>query len=80
MARKKSDPEAIQTGIQLPDGGVIVWQANRPLSEEEHEQLSNKLRFEQAQSGINIMLLPYTVKAAVADTGNTPPESTKERE
>ncbi|MCR8635752.1 hypothetical protein [Paenibacillus radicis (ex Xue et al. 2023)] len=55
---------AKQAGIvQVENETALLWKATLPLSEEEHEHLSNKLRFEQVQSGLKIILVPYSVEA-----------------
>lgn len=59
MARaKKETPPA--TEIKQADG-VIYLKANRPLTVREHEELSQKLRFEMGQTGLNIVLVPFTL-------------------
>ncbi|MNI31339.1 hypothetical protein D3C73_852190 [compost metagenome] len=40
---------------------VLLWKATMPLSNEEHEQLSSRLRYEHENSGVNIILVPYLV-------------------
>jgi hypothetical protein len=56
MPRKKTavDAEVVSTGE-----AVVVWKAKRPLTTTEHEQLSHKLRFEEEQSGVKIVLMPH---------------------
>lgn len=39
---------------------VLVFKASRPLTEEEHKQLSEKLRFEEEKSGVKIVLMPFS--------------------
>jgi hypothetical protein len=41
---------------------TIVYQAIRPMTFEEHMELSRRLRHEQEQSGVTIVLLPYSGK------------------
>jgi hypothetical protein len=38
--------------------GVVYFKAIRPLTLEEHQQLSDKLRYEAEKSGLNIVLIP----------------------
>jgi hypothetical protein len=38
--------------------GVVYFKAIRPLTLEEHQQLSDKLRYEAEKSGLNIVLVP----------------------
>lgn len=45
---------------------VLLWKATMPLSDSEHEHLSNRLRFEQEHSGVKIILVPYPVEAEVS--------------
>ncbi|NTZ20929.1 hypothetical protein EXW96_26440 [Paenibacillus sp. JMULE4] len=69
MARKKPEVEQLTElkATTKTEETVLIWQAKQPLSETEHEQLSNKLRFEQEKSGIKIVLVPFAVNAAVDD-------------
>jgi hypothetical protein len=41
---------------------TIVYQATRPMTFEEHMELSRRLRHEQEQSGVKVVLLPYSGK------------------
>ncbi|MDP4158388.1 MAG: hypothetical protein Q8911_01310 [Bacillota bacterium] len=59
---KKKDAELIE-GVDLsskPDETIIVFKATRPLTESEHEQLSQKVRYENEKSGVKVVLMPYT--------------------
>ncbi|MCX7570406.1 hypothetical protein OS242_10570 [Tumebacillus sp. DT12] len=60
MARKKNEPTA-----ELVNNGeaILLWKAKGPLSNAEHEQLAEKCRFEQEQSGVKIVLVPFAVDA-----------------
>lgn len=40
------------------ENGVVYFKAIYPLSLEQHEQLSDKLRYEAEKSGLNIVLIP----------------------
>lgn len=66
--RKPATPDAEQvTGVDLStDMTVIIWKATRPLTVDEHETLSAKLRFESQESGIPIVLVPFSVEAETA--------------
>lgn len=41
---------------------TIVYQVTRPMTFEEHMELSRRLRHEQKQSGVKVILLPYSGK------------------
>lgn len=41
---------------------TIVYQVTRPMTFEEHMELSRRLRHEQEQSGVKVILLPYSGK------------------
>ncbi|MEF3313321.1 hypothetical protein PV433_31005 [Paenibacillus sp. GYB004] len=55
------------TKIEADNETVILWKATMPLSESEHEELSNKLRFEQENSGVKIVLVPYSVSPEIVE-------------
>lgn len=80
MARRKKEevPAAeMVAGADLstkPDQTVIVWKATRPMSEREHESLSNKLRFEEKRTGMNIILVPYSVEASKREGDENAPD------
>jgi hypothetical protein len=57
---KRKEKEIIETVKELTD--IIVVQAKRPLTEAEHEMISNKLKLEQEATGIKIVLIPYSVE------------------
>lgn len=71
MAKTKKKPEAEPViGVDLANGKdetVVIWKATRPLTETQHEQLRAKLEREQAETGVRIMLVPYSVEAVVQD-------------
>lgn len=48
---------------------VLLWKATIPLSDAEHEQISNRLQFEQERSGVKIILVPYSVQPEVLNAG-----------
>jgi|GEM_PF-2343411 len=65
MARtKKINAEKVEE-VKIGETTVLVWRATRPLSEAEHEQLSEKLRYESEQSGARIVLVPFSVEWGV---------------
>jgi hypothetical protein len=55
---KKTTPEAVE--VKQADG-VIYLKATRPLTVKEHEDLSQKLKFEMEKTGLNIVLVPFTL-------------------
>lgn len=65
MATTKRKPEAQKlVAIDMADTKaesvtVMVWKALRKLSETEHKNISEKIRFEEARAGIRIVLIPY---------------------
>lgn len=61
MAGKKKAVEKIIT-IQTATP-VLVWKATSPLTEQQHEELSRKLRHEQEHTGIEMVLIPHSVDA-----------------
>lgn len=65
MARGKkkqaASNDAVNTGEELAPGAVLIWKATRPMSALEHESLSKKLRSEAAATGLNIVLVPFSV-------------------
>ena len=46
---------------------VLLWKVNTPLSQSEHEQLSDRARFEEEKSGVRIILVPYSVEVEVVN-------------
>lgn len=65
MARtKKINAEKVEE-VKIGETTVLVWRATRPLSEAEHQQLSQKLRYESEQSGARIVLVPFSVEWGV---------------
>lgn len=64
---KKRDVVKGDIELTVCDNKVLIWKANCPLSEVEHEQLSAKLRFEHEQSGVKIVLVPYSVTVEVPE-------------
>jgi len=67
---KKPAAEKVQ---EVKAGGeiIVIWQATRPLSTAEHEQLSEKIRLESSLSGARIVLVPFSVDASVTETKDT---------
>lgn len=79
MARTKAKPVADKTLKNEQGETVLIWKATMPLSENEHEQLSAKLRYEQEKSGVKIILVPYSVEvepaSAVDSAAGTDPST-----
>ena len=44
-----------------PDQSVLFLKANRPLTVQEHEELSRKLRYEEENTEIKIVLVPFSL-------------------
>ncbi len=62
MARRKMEAEQIASNET-----IVLWKAKTPLTDTEHEQLSQKLRSEQEQSGVKIVLVPYSVDTELVE-------------
>lgn len=63
MAAKKKDVEkliTVQTAVP-----VVIWRANRPLTEQQHEELARKLQIEQERTGLKVMLVPNSVETEI---------------
>lgn len=45
---------------------VVVWKVNRPLTEEQHAELARKLRAEQQNTGVELILVPHSVDLYIA--------------
>lgn len=59
MAGKKKDVEKLVTvQAAVP---VVIWRVNRPLTEQQHQELARKLRAEQERSGLKVLLVPNSV-------------------
>jgi len=63
MAKKQEADKLITVQAAVP---VLVCRANRPLTEEQHEELVRKLKAEQARTGLEIVLIPYSLDVEVA--------------
>ena len=61
MAAKKKTNDDAEVVKETTDK-TIVFQATRPMTYEEHMELSKRLRYEQEQSGVKVVLLPYSGK------------------
>ncbi|MFD2614491.1 hypothetical protein [Paenibacillus gansuensis] len=72
MAKKPNSPDVDDVPEKANVGGieVLLWKANRPLTVEEHEHLSEKLSFESMKSGIPIVLVPFSVETETAIAGD----------
>lgn len=70
MAKKeKQDQVESKETVQVAEKTVIIFKANRPMTEREHTSLSRKLRQEHEESGIPIILQPYSVDKQVGEDG-----------
>lgn len=61
MATKKKVADKAEV-VKETTEKTIVYQATRPMTFEEHMELSRRLRHEQEQSGVKVVLLPYSGK------------------
>lgn len=61
MAAKKKVADKAEV-VKETTEKTIVYQATRPMTFEEHMELSRRLRYEQEQSGAKVVLLPYSGK------------------
>lgn len=63
MAERKAKTEEKVIGVDLangPDETVLVFRPRIPLTEEQHKQLAEKIRFESDRTGVKIVLMPYS--------------------
>ncbi|OIJ12661.1 hypothetical protein BKP37_12730 [Anaerobacillus alkalilacustris] len=58
MARRKKTDELVEKIIEKED--AIFFRATKPLSTQEHEQLSEKIRYENEKTGLDIVLVPFS--------------------
>lgn len=69
--RKEKPPEVTEVkGIDLSSGTdqtVLIFKANRPLTVQEHEELSHKLRYEEENTGLKIVLVPFLLDVTDGD-------------
>lgn len=63
MTRKKEAEKLVTVQAAVP---VIIWRANRPLNETQHDDLVRKLKAEEKRTGVEILLVPYSVDVEVA--------------
>ncbi|WP_242842035.1 hypothetical protein [Ruminiclostridium cellobioparum] len=49
------------------DQTVLIFKANRPLTVQEHEELSHKLRYEEENTGLKIVLVPFLLDVTDGD-------------
>jgi hypothetical protein len=61
LATKKKTNDEVEV-VKETTEKTIVFQAKRPMTFEEHMELSKRLRHEQEQSGVKVVLLPYSGK------------------
>ncbi|MEC0107264.1 hypothetical protein P4H27_09980 [Paenibacillus taichungensis] len=45
---------------------VVIWRANRPLTDDQHAELSRKLKSEQQGVGVELLLVPYSTDVEIA--------------
>lgn len=62
MAKKTEVDKLVTIQTAVP---VLICKVNRPLNEEQHEQLVRKLKAEEARTGVEILLVPYAVDVTV---------------
>ncbi len=60
MAKKSTEGTELIKEITKDDETILVFRATRPMDDGEHKQLSEKLKFEENNSGIKIVLMPYS--------------------
>lgn len=66
MGKKNAKPVSDVELTTSEGEKVLLWKATMPLSDTEHEQLSNRLRFEEERSGVKIILIPYSIVPEVS--------------
>ncbi|WP_174887657.1 hypothetical protein [Cohnella herbarum] len=62
MAKTKDTEKLIIVSAAVP---VLICKANRPLNEQQHEELVRKLEAEQARTGLKVLLVPNSADVAV---------------
>jgi hypothetical protein len=64
MGRPKKVTAATTEGqtVTKKTDGVIYFKALRGLTVDEHKAVSEKLRFEEAETGLKIVLVPVTLE------------------
>ena len=50
---------------------IIIFKADTPLTQAEHEQLSEKVKYEAGVSGVKIVLMPFTCELGDGDGNDT---------
>jgi hypothetical protein len=63
MTKRKADAEKLVT-VQAPVP-VVIWRANRPLTEQQHEEIARKLEVEHERSGLKVMLVPNSAEVEI---------------
>jgi hypothetical protein len=63
MVKKKIVHQDVDEVIEKD--GTVFFKAKRPLTEDEHKLLSNWIRHESKKSGVNIVLVPFSVDLEV---------------
>lgn len=61
MATKKKTIDEVEV-VKETTEKTIIYQVTRPMTFDEHIELSKRLRHEQEQSGVKVVLLPYSGK------------------
>ncbi|XID91040.1 hypothetical protein ACF3MZ_21310 [Paenibacillaceae bacterium WGS1546] len=77
MAKKQDASKLVTIQAAVP---VLICKANRPLSEELHEQLVRKLKEEEARTGVEILLVPHAVDVTVGAEIKEVPQEEKSDE
>jgi hypothetical protein len=59
-----TEGQTVTTNIEVTKktDGVIYFKALRGLTVDEHKAVSEKLRFEEAETGLKIVLVPVTLE------------------
>lgn len=55
-SQKKAENELVEKVTEKED--VIIFRAKKKLTNDEHKQLSEKVRFENEKTGLKIVLMP----------------------
>lgn len=75
MAKSKAAEKLVTVKAAVP---VVIWRANRPLTDEQHEELARKLRAEQQHVGVELLLVPYSTDVEIAIDETTDPSPANE--
>lgn len=77
MAKSKAAEKLVTVKAAVP---VVIWRANRPLTDEQHEELARKLRAERQHVGVELLLVPYSTDVEIAIDDRTAPLPATEEE